>query len=69
MKLTAIAASVPILVLVIVYQAQIPVQQKNEGAEQELIRLENAWADAWVKSDAAFYDRITTDDYTWGPHP
>jgi hypothetical protein len=27
--------------------------------EQELIELENECADAWVKSDAAFYERMS----------
>ena len=35
------------------------------SSEQELIKLENEWAEAWVKSDVAFQDRITADDYTW----
>jgi ketosteroid isomerase-like protein len=35
------------------------------SAEQELIKLENEWADAWVKSDVAFNDRIMADDFTW----
>jgi ketosteroid isomerase-like protein len=38
---------------------------QTESVEQELIKQENEWADAWVKSDVAFYDRITADDYTW----
>jgi len=38
---------------------------KTVSAEQELIKLENEWAEAWVKSDVAFYNRITVDDYTW----
>ena len=33
--------------------------------EQELIRLENEWADAWVKSNIAFFDRSEADDYTY----
>jgi len=35
------------------------------SAEQELIKLENEWADAWVKGDVAFQERIVPDDYTW----
>jgi len=35
------------------------------SAEQELIKLENEWADAWVKSDVAFHDWIMSDDCTW----
>jgi ketosteroid isomerase-like protein len=33
--------------------------------EQELIKLENEWADALFKRDVASYDRILADDYTW----
>jgi len=35
------------------------------SVEQELIKLENEWADAWAKRDVAFIERIETDDYTW----
>jgi len=38
---------------------------KDESVEQELIRLENEWAEAWVKSDAAFSGRIMADDFMW----
>jgi ketosteroid isomerase-like protein len=34
------------------------------SVEQELIKLENEWADAWVKYDVAFFERIMADDYT-----
>jgi hypothetical protein len=37
---------------------------KNASVEQELIKLEDGWADAAVKGDVAFYDRILADDYT-----
>jgi len=40
-------------------------QQTSGSVEQELIKLENEWADAWVKSDVVFFDRIMADDYTW----
>jgi ketosteroid isomerase-like protein len=40
-------------------------QTQTESVEQELIRLEKEWADAWLKSDVAFFDRIMADDYTW----
>lgn len=39
--------------------------RRGVRAEQELIKLENAWGEAWIKSDAAFQDQITADDYTW----
>jgi ketosteroid isomerase-like protein len=35
------------------------------SAEQELIGLENEWAEAWLKRDVAFFDRIEADDYVW----
>lgn len=65
MKLTAITASMVVLVLTFAVQAQTPAQTKTGSVEQELIKLENEWADAWVKSDVAFHNRITADDYTW----
>jgi len=46
-------------------EAQTPAQTETESVEQELIRLEKEWAEAWVKSDLAFHDRIMADDYTW----
>jgi ketosteroid isomerase-like protein len=36
---------------------------KNASAEQKLIKLEDGWNDALVKSDAGFLDRLMTDDY------
>lgn len=36
-----------------------------ESVGQELTKLENKWAEAWVKNDVAFHDRIMADDYTW----
>jgi ketosteroid isomerase-like protein len=65
MKRIIITASVIVLVLAVAVQAQIPAQPKSGSVEQELIKLENEWAEAWVKSDVAFYNRITTDDFTW----
>ena len=65
MKRIAIAVSLVVLVLAIAVQAQTPAQTKSGGVEQELIKLENEWADAWVKRDVAFFDRIIADDYTW----
>jgi ketosteroid isomerase-like protein len=35
------------------------------SAEQELMKLENEWAEAWVKMDAVFFERIEADDYMW----
>jgi hypothetical protein len=72
MKYIAIAVSV----VGLVFGVAIPAKAQTESAEQELITLENEWANAWVKSDVAFFDRIMADDYTWtspgatsGPRP
>ena len=40
-------------------------QAETQSVEQKLIRLENDWAGAWVKSDIAFFERIEAEDYTW----
>jgi ketosteroid isomerase-like protein len=61
MKRIAIAVGL----VVLVFGAAILAQTKTESVEQELIKLENEWADAWVKNDIAFQDRIMADDYTW----
>jgi ketosteroid isomerase-like protein len=65
MKRNAIAVGVVISALAVAVRAQTPAQTKSGSAEQELIRLENEWADAWAKHDVAFFERIEADDYTW----
>jgi ketosteroid isomerase-like protein len=61
MKSTAIAVSVAVLV----FGVAILAQTQTESVEQELIKLENAWADAVVKKDLAFLEGIWGDDYAW----
>jgi ketosteroid isomerase-like protein len=61
MKSIAIAVSV----VALAFGVGILAQTQTESVEQELIKLENEWAEAWVKSDVAFFDRIMADDYTW----
>ena len=51
--------------VILSFGVAILAQTKTESVEQELIRLEKEWADAWVKRDIAFYERIESDDYTW----
>jgi ketosteroid isomerase-like protein len=65
MKRIAVALIVAVLVFAIAAQTQTQAQTQTESVEQELIKLENEWADAWVKSDIVFFDRIEADDYTW----
>ena len=63
MKRIAIAVCVVVLVLAVAAWAQTAVQPTSGSVEQELIRLEKEWADALVKHDLAFLDRILPDDY------
>jgi hypothetical protein len=65
MKRIAFAVSLTVLAFAVAIQAQTPARTKTGSVEQELIKLENEWADAWVKMDVAFFDRIEADDYTY----
>ena len=65
MKRITIAVSVVVLVLAVAAWAQTSAQQTREIAEhteQELIKLENWWNDAWIKRDITPFDRIMADD-------
>jgi ketosteroid isomerase-like protein len=44
-------------------QAQTPAQTETGKVEQELIKLENGWAENILKNDIAFFDRILADNY------
>ena len=65
MKRLAFAICVVVLFFAIAIIAQTPGQPKSGSVEQELIKLENGWADAQVqvKLDLAFLKRILADDY------
>lgn len=65
MNRIAIAISVLVLALAVSARMQIPAQPTTRSAEQELIKLENEWAEAWRKGDVSFFERIEADDYTW----
>jgi len=39
-------------------------QTQTQSVEQELIKLENEWGQAFYKRDIAFADRFLADDYT-----
>jgi len=51
--------------VVLVFGVTILAQTQTKSVEQELIRLENEWVDAWVKSDVAFFDQVMADDSTF----
>jgi ketosteroid isomerase-like protein len=63
MKRISIAVGVVVLVFAIAIQAQTPPQTQTESVEQELIKLENDWLQAFFKKDIAFSDRFLADDY------
>jgi len=62
MKRIAFALSVVVvLVLAGAVSAQTPAQPKS--VEQELIKIEKGWGEAYLKKDIALLDRILADDY------
>jgi ketosteroid isomerase-like protein len=62
MKRIAIAACVVVLVFAVTSIAQTPTQPTSGSVEQELLQLETGWANANVKADVAFLDRILAED-------
>ena len=63
MKRTAFAACLTILAFAVAIQAQTPPQAQTESVEQELIKLENDWLQAFFENDGAFADRFLAEDY------
>jgi ketosteroid isomerase-like protein len=63
MKRIPIAVCVIALVFAVASIAQTPAQPKDEIVKQELIKLENAWANAELKHDLAFFEGIFADDF------
>jgi ketosteroid isomerase-like protein len=51
--------------IIMAFEVAILAKTQTESVEQELIKLENEWADAWAKQDVAFFERIEADDYTY----
>ena len=56
-------AAIAVSVAVLVFGVAIIAQTQTENVEQELIKLENEWNNAWVKADVKFLDQIVADDY------
>jgi hypothetical protein len=63
MKRIAVAVCAVVLVFAVAIIAQTPAQPTSGSVEQELIKLEQDWANALVKADLAWLDRILADDY------
>ena len=53
------------LVFTVAVHAQTSAQTQAGSVEQELIKLETEWSNAWVKPDIAFLDQILADDWVF----
>ena len=49
--------------VVLLFGVAILAETQSGSVEQELIKLENEWNDAWVKRDVEAYARLLADDY------
>lgn len=58
-----VATEVCVIVLAVASAAQMPAQPINESVKQELVKLENAWANAELKTDLAFFEGIFAEDF------
>jgi hypothetical protein len=63
MKRIAIAVYVVVLILAVAAWTQTAVQPTSGSVEQELIKLEQDWANALIKADLAFLEGTLADDY------
>ena len=63
MKRPILAISLAVMALAVAVQAQTAPQTQAGSDEQELIRMENDWLQAFFKNDGAFADRFLADDY------
>jgi hypothetical protein len=65
--LLAAVAAVALLTPSLLYgqaQSEKAAPSKNAKVEQQLVKLEDAWNDAFVKGDLVFLDRVIADDIT-----
>ena len=63
MKRFSLAVSLTVMALAAAVQAQAPPQTQAGSDEQELVKLENDWLQAFFENDVAFADRFLADDY------
>lgn len=63
MERFALALSLTVIALAVVVQAQAAPPAQLGSDEQELIKLENDWLQAFFKNDGAFAARFLADDY------
>jgi ketosteroid isomerase-like protein len=56
-----------LLVVMLALACVFPMWGQSAG-EKELIKVENDWGNAWVKSDGKFLDQLYATEYLWtGP--
>jgi hypothetical protein len=63
MKRLILAVSLAVMALAVAVQAQTAPQTQAGSDEQELIKMENDWLQAFFENDGAFADRFLADDY------
>ena len=63
MKRITICFSLVVLFSIVFVVAQVSVQPKPGGAEQELIRLEKGWTDAMVRRDIAYFESNLAEEF------
>ena len=63
MKRIAFVVGLVVVVFAVAILAQTGAKPKGQTAEQELLKLEQEWTNADLKSDWATMDRILADDY------
>jgi len=63
MRRLALAVNLTVIALAVAAQAQAPAQTQAGSDEQELVKLENDWLQAFFKNDGAFADRFLAEDY------
>ncbi len=63
MKRFALAVNLAVIALAVAAQAQTAPQTQAGSDEQELVKLENDWLQAFFKNDGAFAGRFLAEDY------
>ena len=51
-------------VMLLVFAVAVPAQTQKPSVEQELIKIEKDWGQAYLTKDIALLDRILADDWT-----
>ena len=63
MRRLALAVNLTVMALAVAAQAQAPAPTQAGSDEQELVKMENDWLQAFFKNDDAFAGRFLAEDY------